>query len=232
MGSETPKWKEFGRARSTPTSVEKRVEVKIDDYYVVIGFEVNKAMAFIDGTQDLAVDYGHAFFYLVKNKLITKSFSFGPRGQGKVGWLKDGYSNSRPGTPDYAITEPVKAFKIKLTQLQAKKLELEIDEIRKEIQKDDYKYNAMVNDTCAESAKEVLDDAGIDTPSGYGAIKDSRKLSFPITYSVNPYKWHHNFKKAKHLEVNFTPPGVGGVWESAAWHPPVGLSDPIFGSLP
>jgi hypothetical protein len=57
-----PQWKEIGRSQTSPTAVTKRTEVKVDDYYLVIGFEVNKATAFVDGTHDLGVGYGHAFF--------------------------------------------------------------------------------------------------------------------------------------------------------------------------
>ena len=249
MLANTSVWKEIGRSLTTPTATTKRAEVKIDDYYLVVGFEVNMAMAFVDNTHDLGISYGHAFFYLVKNKMVTKSFSFGPSGSGKIGWfnagaagegnkyntgakLKNGYINARPGTPDHAITEPVKAFRIKLTLVQAKNLEIQVDKIRMEIQNKKYKYNVIVNDTCAESAKEVLDDSGIDTPSGSGSIKDSKRFSFVITSAVNPYQWHHNFKQAGHKEVVFKPPSVMDPTNPGVWHPPIGVLDPIFGSSP
>lgn len=224
------RWKEIGRAQTTPTAMTKRTEVKVDDYYLVIGFEVNKTLAFVREIHDLGVDYGHAFFYLVKNKHIHKVFSFGPRAAGKTGLFKDGYSNARPGTPDYAITEHVRAFRFRLTQVQAKQLEVEMDKTREEIKSGKYLYNARVNDTCAESAKEVLEDADIDTPSGSGKIKDSSKLSFVLVSAVNPYQWHHNIKKAGHIEVKYKPPGVETSTIPGAWHPPVGDLDPIFGS--
>jgi hypothetical protein len=56
---------------------KKRAEVTLDSYYLVVGFEVNFPKAFVNQVHDLHVDYGHAFFYLVKNSKIEKSFSFG-----------------------------------------------------------------------------------------------------------------------------------------------------------
>ena len=126
-------WIEIGRSvRSDPKNTTRK-EVRVDDYYVVVGFEVNNPHAFVNDTQDLAVDYGHAFFYEVKNAVVHRVFSFGPNAAGKVGWidkggpdfmpnafnigaiLKDGYKNARPGTPDYGISEKITAFKVPLT---------------------------------------------------------------------------------------------------------------------
>ena len=67
-------WMEIGRSTTTATTNTKRKEVKVDDYYLVVGFEVNEPAAFKNGTQDLAIDYGHAFFYVVKNNVISKVF--------------------------------------------------------------------------------------------------------------------------------------------------------------
>ncbi|WP_374584860.1 hypothetical protein [Pseudoduganella sp.] len=235
------RWVEVGRSTTTDPKNKVRKEIELDDYYLVVGFEVNKPDAFKDNTHDLAIDYGHAFFYIVKNKIITKVFSFGPAGLGKTGWLgngeligrngynrgaiiKDGYMNARPGTPDYAITETVKAFKVALTPQQGKALEEETDSARKEILEGEQQYTAYINDTCAETAREILDEAGVSTPSGSGKVKNSSVASFSIAYAVNPYMWHHNFRKSGHNEVEYHPP-VGKPWK-----PPIGRLDPIFGN--
>jgi hypothetical protein len=241
-GGSSVTWTEIGRSETSPTENKVRKEVKLDSYYVVVGFEVNKPEALVDGTHDLSIDYGHAFFYLVKNGKIVIAFSFGPDGPGKVGWfgkgdriirneynfgalLKDGSRNSRPGTPDYPITERVRAFQIKLSLGQAKRLEIETKKLRSEIFSQETQYNAIMNDTCAETAKEILDDAGIETPSGYGPVKHSQILPFSISYSVNPYKWHENFRVGGYQERTYKPDVV-----PSDWHPPIGITDPIFGA--
>lgn len=234
------KWIEVGRSTTTDPSNKTRKEVELDDYYVVVGFEVNHPAAFKDDTHDLAVDYGHAFFYIVKNTAITRWFSFGPAGPGKVGWfgkgnpvvpnrynsgapIKDGFKNSRPATADYAITETVKAFKIVLAQKQGKDLEAETDAVRKKVRDGDERYNAYLNNTCAETARDILSDANVPTPSGDGDIKHSEIVDASILSAVNPYMWHHNFKKSGSYEATFP------VTPGTRWRAPVGDKDPIFG---
>lgn len=236
------KWVEVGRSTTSDPSNKVRKEVELDDYYVVIGFEVNKPDAFKDNIQDLAIDYGHAFFYIVKNKRVTKAFSFGPTVRGKTGWfdkgepigrnaynrgafIKDGNRNARPGSPDYPITETIKAFRILLTLKQGRALEKETDTIRQEIFEGKQEYTAYMNDTCAETARDILEEAEVSTPDGAGKVKNSAIASFSIAYAVNPYMWHHNFKKGGYTEiVFFVPPGK-------PWHPPIGKVDPIFGNV-
>jgi hypothetical protein len=234
-----PAWKEIGRSVTTPTSKTERKEVKVDDYYVVVGFEVNNPSAFVDDVQNLDVshggDYGHAFFYVVKNKLITKVFSFGPSGKGKVGWfdqgsrysvtntgalIKDGYKSARPGTPDYGVTEKITAFKIALTHNQGRRLEVETDSLRSKIDSGKQKYTVWVNDTCAETARDLLSSAGVETPSGSGWIKYSGLLDKGSVYAVNPYMWAKNFSKST------SPKAEGNMTiDPTKW---VGRPDPLF----
>lgn len=233
-------WAQVGQSRASPIDNRKRAEIALDSYYLVVGFEVNKTKAFVNEIHDLAVDYGHAFFYVVKNTKVTKFFSFGPAGSGKIGWFnkggqpgfeqnaynvgafkKDGYTNSRPGTPDFPIRELVKVFRISLSLKQARMLEAEAEKARLQVFNEDILYTAMVNDTCAETAKEVLDSAGISTPSGSGLVKHSGILNFPIAYAVNPYKWHKDFQE-KYKETSY--PNDSGGFTLAP-----GDDDPIFG---
>lgn len=225
------KWQAIGSSRTSPVENQKRAQVLLDSYYIVVGFEVNNSKAFVDDVHDLAVDYGHAFFYLVKNVTIIKSLSFGPNGAGKIGWFnngryltykKDGSQNARPATADYPIRERARAFRIQVSIQQATSLQRAIDEIRVEIYYGRQEYSPIMNDTCAETAKEILDQAGVQTPSGAGWIKNSKMLSFPVVYAVNPYAWHANFKVA-HPEKEFAPDEVG------EWYIIVGENDPIFG---
>lgn len=224
-------WVTIGSSQTSPVENKQRAQVALDRYYVVVGFEVNKPEAFVDDVHDLAVDYGHAFIYLVKNVTITNFFSFGPNGPGKIGWFnkgkvmtskKDGYQNARPGTANYFIKEDVKAFKLSVTTQQAIDVHKEIDKLRLEIYNGSLEYSAIMNDTCAETAKEILDEAGVQTPSGSGWVKHSKMASVPIVYAVNPYSWHKNFKKA-HPEMNFKRE------RNREWIPLVGEDDPIFG---
>jgi hypothetical protein len=212
-------WMEIGRSVTTPTDNKNRKEVNIDVYYVVVGFEVNNPVAFKNAIHDLEVDYGHAFFFLVKNGIVEKVFSFGPTATGKVGWfdlgsstgssnkfntgaiLKDGFKNARVGTPDYAIQEQVRAFKLMLTAAQGIFLAQQIDKARQDIVSGKNKYTAYINDTCAETARDLLSAAGIRTPSGSGAIKHSGVFNSPIAYAVNPYMWHRNFVNDGYFEI-------------------------------
>lgn len=241
MATDEKQWKLVGNSTTSPTDNKKRKEVKLEDrYYVIVGFETNYPSAFLDETQDLAIDYGHAFFYAVRNNIVQFSFSFGPSGFGKVGWfdsgerlrgspnkydsgavVKNGMQNSRPGTSDYPITEPIKAFKITLTKKQAEALEKETSAVREKITSGKQKYTAYMNDTCAETAREILSDSGIKTPGAAGKVKHSGMLSFPIAYADTPYKWHHSFKEAGYKELKFKPP-------TKIWNPEIGKIDPLF----
>jgi len=225
-------WVSIGSSYTSPVENRIRAQVSVDNYYVVVGFEVNNPKAFVNGIQDLAIDYGHAFIYLVKNMEIAGAVSFGPNGAGKIGWFnkgrtmtskKDGQQNGRPATADYPVREPVKAFRIPVSKQQALRLLKEIKDLRKEIDEGDVEYSALMNDTCAETVKEVLDDADIETPSASGWIKHSKVLSFRFVYAANPYKWHKQFKE-RYVETSYTPEELG------EWIPAVGGEDPIFGS--
>jgi hypothetical protein len=234
-------WKSVAASTTTPIANKKRKEVElIDSYYVVVGFEVNNPAAFVGNTHDLAEDYGHAFFYTVRNNIIQQRFSFGPNGPGKIGWfdsggrnrgapnnydigaiLKDGYKNARPGTPDYGISERMKLFKITMTKKQAEKLEEKTIKLRKEIIGGKQKYTAYINDTCAETARDLLSKSGVDTPSGSGKVKHSGIVDFPIAYATNPYMWHKNFMAAGFKELVYEA-------DQRPWLPPLGSQDPIF----
>jgi hypothetical protein len=247
------KWSNIGESITSLISNKKRKDVKVDDYYVVVGFEVNKPEAFVGDVHDLAVDYGHAFFYIVKNLLVEKVFSFGPAGAGKVGWggwgsnenpnwantgalLKDGYQNSRPGTPDYGITELVTAFKVTIDHATGVTVVKKTEETRQKIINGKLRYTAYLNDTCADTARDVLQSAGVKTPEGSGFVKHSgmgiatgtdidvpllgnKKIGFS---HVNPYMWHKNFSAAgtyptaKRMLRTSNPPDL------------LGGADPIF----
>jgi hypothetical protein len=248
-----PSWVEIGRSTTTPTTNTQRKEVKVDDYYVVVGFEVNNPDAFVNDVQDLGApsrrdgsSFGHAFYYVVKNKVVSMLLSFGPasgvdpasKEAPKIGWLdkgsrsdtapnkydtgaliKDGRKNARLGTPDYGISELVTAFKIPLTLKQGLALEKETQAMREQISSGKQKYTVYMNDTCAETARDVLSSAGIDTPSGAGAVKHSGVANFALVYAVNPYMWHKNFAKSAYQK--------GSRPAEGEWTPKLGGKEPI-----
>jgi hypothetical protein len=170
-------------------------------------------------TQDLDKDYGHAFFYVTKNDRIMKFFSFGPQGEGKAGWLnkgtispaapnvwntgavkKDGYATSKQGTPDYTIGQKVRLFRLEIGASAYKTIIQETDKIRQRIIKGQLQYTAWINDTCAETARDILVKGIPKIPSGTGHVKRTGTPD-PIIMAVNPYQWHRNFKLAGHREA-------------------------------
>lgn len=220
------RYMEIGRSTTTPTQQTERKEVKIIAPYVVVGFEVNNpnGHAFDNLVQNLDIgaggDYGHAFFYLVEDGKIVRLFSFGPAAQrGKVGWLdlgekypaarngaiiKDGYADARPATANYPVTEVTRLFRVEITMAQAGQLKKEIDFLAKDISKGKASYTVWLNDTCAETARDLLDKADIKTPAGAGEVNAPSigKMWFTM---VNPYMWHHNFKRAGFKEATLEP---------------------------
>ncbi len=189
----SPQYREIGRSTCTPTTQTERKEVKILLPYVVVGFEVNNpnGHAFDNLVQNLDMgnggDYGHAFFYLVEDGKIVRLFSFGPNGErGKFGWLglgnkhpasrtgavvKDGLKDERPSTANYQISEATSLFRVDVTKEQVDKLKAETDELVKDIKKGYEPYTVWRNDTCAETARDLLLKADIKTPEGAGKIK-------------------------------------------------------------
>ena len=193
-----------------------RVQVISNQYYLVVGFEVNHiATAFRNNTQNLNIDYGHAFFFTVQNGKILTVYSFGPLGAATPTKAElragiDEYSGKRPGTTDHPITEVSRLYKFKISKIQAIDIKKHADQFRKKVKSGDEKYTAYMNDTCAEAAKDVLDDANIDTPSGKGYVTtpsgatnflfepsyiDGWKVPATGVMFVNPYSWYDQFKK-------------------------------------
>lgn len=213
-------WNVVGRGLNTPVDDKRRISVRIDSYYVVIGFEVNNKAAYQQETLNLDEDYGHAFFYLVKNDKIISLLSFGPIGWGETTWLKPGNANYRQASADYGLSEKVSAFKIVINTKQAEALRQETEKTRMDIHSGKILYAAFLNDTCAETERDVLDAANISTPSGSGWVK---VRGHNVAYAVNPYKWHANLKKEIGGEKFFIPPAMFN-----GWVPGIGDRDQIF----
>ncbi|WP_201634480.1 hypothetical protein [Psychrobacter immobilis] len=201
--------------RTLPMISNNQVQVISNQYYLVVGFEVNHiATAFRNNTQNLNVDYGHAFFFTVKNGKIITVYSFGPKGAAtptkrELAAGIDEFSGRRPATINYPITEVSRLYKFRISKKQLIAIKKQADQFKKKVISGEEKYTAYMNDTCAEAAKDVLDDANIDTPSGKGYITtpsgtanflfepsyiDGRKVPFTGAMFVNPYSWYDQFR--------------------------------------
>ncbi|MDR3479372.1 MAG: hypothetical protein P4L91_01510 [Burkholderiaceae bacterium] len=193
-------WKNIGSSKTNSVDNTTRKEVHVEsDYGLTVGFEVNDNDAFVNDVQNLDKDYGHAFFYLTKNYEVLEFFSFGPSGLGQQGKFVSPYQNERPGTPDYPVSEAIKLFRLKLTQAQAQSLLKDTEKIRGEIISGKRKYTAYLNDTCAETARDIIKKTIPNIPDGSGQVKFAGHNS--IISVVNPYMWHKNFK-AKYKEIS------------------------------
>jgi hypothetical protein len=183
------------RFQKKPTVVqtaknEPVTTVNIEYYQLIVGFEVNKPNAFVNNTQILDIDYGHAFFYLTKNGIVKKFFSFGPMGGGKKGKAHA----HRKGNPSYDIGEQTRLFRFSLSSGEFDTISKETDKITADIISEKQKYTAMVNDTCAETAYDIIVKGYSSIPNGTGPV-DAVGWA-PNISAVNPYMWHHNLKKA------------------------------------
>jgi hypothetical protein len=248
---ESGKWLKIGETTTTPSGEPKGTDVEIDDCYVVVGFEVNQPAAFLNDVHDLYVDYGHAFFYVVKNALIETHYSFGPGGgAGKVGWLdrgnlegtalanrgallKNGEMNTRLGTADYPIKEDVSAFKIQLTPAVGAVLIEETTTRRQEVKSGKRPYIAYMNDTCASEARELLSAAGVNTPEGAGVVKHSGFglatsvfIDLPIGSRRFGFTAVNPYMWHKNFEASEYPSAKYG--GAMYWVPAAGAADPIF----
>lgn len=172
------------------------VQIKRKSYVLTVGFEVNHPEAYVGGVQDLSIDYGHAFFYLTKNNIVTVFFSFGPKGLAVPGKITDEYSGARPGDTSYGITEVTRLFRLKISEEMAGKVSKASKVFTEKVNAGSEHYYAFMNDTCAETARDVLIDGGVSTPSGSGPIKGVGADEITMAGSfVNPYKWYDSFSK-------------------------------------
>lgn len=208
-------------------------------YIVTIGFEVNHiATAFINDTQDLSVDYGHAFFYITKDDLVTVFFSFGPNGAAVPGKITDEYNGPRPGNTSYAVTEISKLFRLEINETQADNVLKAATDFTSKVAAGTEKYNASNNDTCAETARDILKEGGVKTPSGSGHITGIGLDFITKTFTfVNPYMWHKNCLAEYGAEITYYGPrGMAGIdadgytIASGGWTVAAGSNDPLFGS--
>jgi len=172
------------------------VQIKRKVYILTVGFEVNHPEAYVGGVQDLSIDYGHAFFYVTKNNIVTVFFSFGPKGFAEPGKITDEYSGARPGDTSYAITEVTRLFRLKISEEMAGEVSKASKVFTEKVNAGSEHYYAFKNKTCAATSRDMLIECGVTTPSGSGPIKGvgvdwlTMKGSF-----VNPYKWYDNFSK-------------------------------------
>lgn len=222
-------WRKAGGSATSSVQNKKRKEVLVESKYgLTSGFEVNYPEYFKDDIQQIGGpgypppgdgDYGHAFFYLTKNGVVTCFFSFGPGGGGEAKRIGVPFTDiqspdlnpipmharARPGDASYPISEPVTAFRLKLTQAQEESIHKEAERIRKQIKSGEQKYTAWVNDTCAETARDIIKKTIPNIPEGSGQVRVDGALS--RVKLVNPYMWHKNMSmKYKAVKKIFPEP--------------------------
>lgn len=164
-------------------------------YILTVGFEVNfPETAYINGVQDLSVDYGHAFFYITKDNKVTVFFSFGPIGFATPGKITDAHTGPRLGTTSYPITEISTLYRFTISEKQADDVKKAADAFTQKVNSGKELYNGSMNDTCAETARDMLKEGGVSTPNGSGPIK-GLGIDWITTHVnfVNPYKWNEGF---------------------------------------
>ncbi|HCM1915656.1 TPA: hypothetical protein N3A33_001545 [Salmonella enterica subsp. salamae serovar 28:r:e,n,z15] len=177
-----------------------------EKYIVTVGFEVNYPEAFHNNILNLSVDYGHAFFYVTRRPALSKVdivdtfFSFGPLKLGEGGKITDEYNGKRPGNTHYEIEEKTKLFRLRISKKQAENIKTNSTEFAKNIDSEEIFYDASLNDTCAETARDILSASNVLTPDGHGAVIGSGNIFIDMaTYNmemVNPYMWFKNFQSA------------------------------------
>jgi hypothetical protein len=195
LKSSNAKKKTVTTSKDHPTTSESYTQ-----YSVVVGFEVNYPdTAFKNDVHYLGEDYGHAFFYLVKNQQVTKFFSFGPMDN------PDGKAYvPRLGTADFQIPEETKLFRVDLSEDSYNALMKDTALMRAKIKSGNEKYTAMTNDTCAETARDILDAHIPNLPKGSGKVETNFVVSTGPFDAVNPYMWHKNFKKSIYTELTYS----------------------------
>ncbi|MBA3112350.1 hypothetical protein CBX57_013365 [Salmonella enterica] len=198
-----------GQTKPTNNGEDNIVTVKISregKYILTVGFEVNYPEAFHNDVLNLSIDYGHAFFYVTRRPTVSKVdivdtfFSFGPLKLGEGGKITDEYNGKRPGNTHYEIEEKTKLFRLRISKEQAEKIKMNSAKFAKNIDSEEIFYDASLNDTCAETARDILSASNVLTPDGHGAVIGSGNIFIDMaTYNmemVNPYMWFKNFQSA------------------------------------
>lgn len=182
------------------------VAVKISresKYILTVGFETNYPDAFYNNTLNLSVDFGHVFFYVTRREalssfdIVDTFFSFGPAGYGENGKIINEYNSKRPGDTAFLIKEVSQMFRLRISKEQGEKIKAKTSQFTYAVDTQQIFYNASTNDTCAETARDILSSCGVPTPDGHSAvIGTGNLLADIITYNlamVNPYMWFKNF---------------------------------------
>lgn len=190
-------------------------EVEVDDYYVVIGIEANVHEAyqmekvtfsnkkekhqFLSGPN---LDWGHAFFYVVKNEEVQCFFSFGPSAGKKMG---ENRVIGNSATCQYPIGEVAQLYVLKINAFDADIIKSKVTNVYKktnnqyydfeseewrDVNSNDKKYRALTNETCAKEAYLILS-AGL----GKNKIPDAKgyiKIYGISKNAICPYAWNEN----------------------------------------
>lgn len=186
----------------------------VDNFYVIVGFEVNDQEAYEESVSRLVgkvsalrsyYDVGHAFTYIVKNNYIQNFLSLGPIGEN----TERVYGK---GTPDYHISENINLFKISISSTQYHSLLKEIVKVRNRITTGKDNYDILIdNYSCASAAKKLLDTAIPSIPEAESYVLISPKITKRM---INPYAWYSNFKKSKWKDSEKILSADENLWQS------------------
>lgn len=130
---------------------------------------------------------------MTKNGIVEFFFSFGPNGYAVPTKVTDEYSGERPGDTEYPISEVTQLFRQKITEQQALKVQKKADEFKSRVNAGLENYYVLMNDTCAETARDIIVSGGIPTPEGDSPVKGGGidKVTTKFNF-VNPYAWYYN----------------------------------------
>lgn len=177
---------------------ERKVKItKPDRHILAIGFEVNIGKAFQNNALDLAIDFGHAFFYMTKNNVVTDFFSFGPTKTVAPDGEKSDSLKRRIGMVNFPIKEISRVFRFTLTKEQIERIRAEIESFSHKVDSKKIFFDVLTNNTCAKVAQILLTRADISTPDSVSHVKSSEQTDynwFTQTFDfANPYKWYNSF---------------------------------------
>ncbi len=113
---------------------------------------------------------------------------------GQGGKVTNEYNGKRPGNTSYAIGEIAELYRLTITEKQANNVKTAADKFTQKVNAGKEFYDASLNDTCAETARDILSEGGVSTPNGSGPVKGGG-ADWITTHGsfVNPYKWNFDF---------------------------------------
>ncbi|NUF79338.1 hypothetical protein GY065_10540 [Snodgrassella sp. ESL0323] len=136
---------------------------------------------------------------------------------GQGGKVTNEYNGKRPGNTSYAIGEIAELYRLTITEKQANNVKTAADKFTQKVNAGKEFYDASLNDTCAETARDILSEGGVSTPNGSGPVKGGG-ADWITTHGsfVNPYKWNFDFLREYGPGITyFGPRGISALQSSS-----------------